>query len=321
LSATAAVEVVETFYVLSAVRLAFALVLFQMPLVWRSRDRNFKTAAFVLLLPAVVLLHPSFISMVQSSAHDGAISVSLLPMLLAVVMLVAITLPAWIEQVQSDKADRDFALNCLGLGVALAAVVQITAFFALGLGSPYAIKKHAFLVGTLLVMIAALRTIRLTPLRGAVSRLHGGRLLSGPAPAFALATIAVFLIFPWYSKPLAPFLRYDLEVRALVSGTSDLQGSTISANKDFPVGLNLATSMAVLKMNAWSPLGLELFRVFGVPLTEAAPSTPASRFILIRAADIVDGSYLDCQFGRQLASVKVVSSACFYGAGAVPAAR
>ena len=155
-------------------------------------------------------------------------------MLLAVALLLAITLPAWIKQARSDKTDGDFALNCLGLGVALSAVVQIAAFFALGLGSPYAIKKHAFLVGTLLVMIAALRTIRLTPLRGAVGRLHGGRLLSGPAPAFALATIAVFLIFPWHSKPLAPFLGYDLEVRALISGTSDLQGSTISANKDFP---------------------------------------------------------------------------------------
>ena len=317
LSATAAVQVVETFYVLSAVRLALALVLFQMPLVWRSRDRNFKIqAAFVLLLPAVVPLHPSFMSMVQNSAHDGGISVSLPPMLLSVALLLAITLPAWIEQARSDKTDGDFALNCLGLGVALSAVVQIAAFFALGLGSPYAIKKHAFLVGTLLVMIAALRTIRLTPLRGAVGRLHGGRLLSGAAPAFTLATIAVFLIFPWHSKPLAPFLRYDLEVRALIDGSSDLQGSTISANKDFPNFLNLATSIAVLKMNAWSPLGPELFRVFGGPLTETEPSTYASRFILIRAADIVDRSYPDCQFGRQLASVKVVSSACFYGADA-----
>ena len=235
LSATAAVEVVETFYVLSAVRLALALVLFQMPLVWRSRDRNFKiqAAIIVLLLPAVVPLHPSFMSMVQNSAHDGAISVSLHPMLLSVALLLAITLPAWIKQTRSDKADGDFALNCLGLGVALSAVIQIVAFFALGLGSPYAIKKHAFLVGTLLVMIAALRTIRLIPLSGAVGRLHGGRLLSGAAPAFALATIAVFLIFPWHSQPLAPFLRYDLEVRTLISGTSDLQGSTISANKDF----------------------------------------------------------------------------------------
>jgi hypothetical protein len=316
LSATAAVEVVETFYVLSAVRLALALALFQMPLVWRSRDRNFKIqAAFVLLLPAVVPLHPFFMSMVQNSAHDGAISVSLHPMLLSVAPLLAITLLAWISQARSDKADGDFALNCLGLGVALSAVVQIAAFFALGLGSPYAIKKHAFLVGTLLVMIAALRIIRLTPLKGVVSRLHGGRILSGIAPAF-LATIAVFLIFPWHSQPLAPFLRYDLDVRTLIGGTSDLQGSTISANKDFPLGLNLATSIAVLKMNAWSPLGLELFRVFGVSLTETEPSTYASRFILIRAADIVDRSYPDCQFGRELASVKVVSSACFYGADA-----
>jgi hypothetical protein len=236
-------------------------------------------------------------------------------MLLSVALLLAITLPAWIKQARSDKADGDFALNCLGLGVALSAVVQIAAFFALGLGSPYAIKKHAFLVGTLLVMIAALQTIRLTPLRGAVARLHGGRLLSGAAPAFTLATIAMFLIFPWHSKPLAPFLRYDLEVRALISGTPDLQGLTISVNKDFPPFLNLATSIAVLKMNAWSPLGPELFRVFGVPLTETEPSTYASRFIVIRAADIVDRSYPDCEFGRQLASVKVVSSACFYGAG------
>jgi hypothetical protein len=314
LSATAAVAVVETFYVLSGVRLALALALFQMPLVWRSRDRNFKIqAAFVLLLPAVVPLHPSFMSMVQSSAHDGGISVSLPPMLLSVALLLAITLPAWIKQARSDQADGDFALNCLGLGVALSAVVQIAAFFALGLGSPYAIKKHAFLVGTLLVMIAALRTIRLTPLRAVVGRLQGGRLLSGAASAFTLATIAVFMIFPWRSQPLAPFLRYDLEVRALVGGSSDLQGSTISANKDFPNFLNLATSIAVLKMNAWSPLGPEFFRVFGGPLTEAEPSTYASRFILIRAADIVDRSYPDCQFERQLASVKVVSSACFYG--------
>jgi hypothetical protein len=315
LSATAAVAVVETFYVLSAVRLALALVLFQMALVWRSGDRNIKIqAAFVLLLPAVVPLHPAFMSMVQNSAHDGGISVSLPLTLLSVALLLVITLPAWIEQARSDKTHGDFALNCLGLGVALSAVVQIAAFFALGLGSPYAIKKHAFLVGTLLVTIAALRTIRLTPLRGAVGRLNGGRLLSAAAAASAFATIAVLLIFPWHSKPLAPFLRYDLEVRALVNGSSDLQGSTISANKDFPNFLNLATSIAVLKMNAWSPLGPELFRVFDGPRTDTEPY--ASRFILIRAADTVDRSYPDCQFGRQLASVKVISSACFYRADA-----
>ena len=315
--AIAAVEVVETFYVLSAVRLALALVLFQVPLVWRSRDRNIKIqAAFILLLPAVVPLHPSFMSMVRSSGHDGAISVSLHLMLLAVALLLAITLPAWIKQARSNQVDGDFALNCLGLGVALSAVVQIAAFFALGLGSPYAIKKHAFLVGTLLVTIAAVRTMRLTPLRGAVGRLNGGGLFSGPAAACAFATIAVALIFPWHSKPLAPFIRYDLEVRALISGTSELQGSTISANKDFPWGLNLATSMAVLKMNTWSPIGLELFRIFNGTLTEAEPSMPASRFFLVRAVDIGDRSSPDCQFGTQLASVKVVSSACFYGAGA-----
>src|SRR6185295_12236270 len=111
---------------------ALALVLFQMPLVWRSRDRNFKIqAAFVLLLPAVVPLHPAFMSMVQSSAHDGGISVSLPLTLLSVTLLLAITLPAWIEQARSDKTHGDFALNCLGLGVALSAVVQIAAFFAL----------------------------------------------------------------------------------------------------------------------------------------------------------------------------------------------
>ena len=199
LSAIAAVEVVETFYVQSAVRLALALVLFQVPLVWRSRDRNIKIqAAFVLLLPAVVPLHPSFMSMVRSSAHDGAISVSLHSMLLAVALLLAITLPAWIKQARSNQVDGDFALNCLGLGVALSAVVQIAAFFALGLGSPYAIKKHAFLVGTLLVTIAAVRTMRLTPLRGAVGRLNGSGLFSGPAAACAFATIAVALIFPWH---------------------------------------------------------------------------------------------------------------------------
>jgi hypothetical protein len=53
---------------------------------------------------------------------------------------------------------------------------------------------------------------------------------------------------------------------------------------------------------------LELSRIFN-----AEPSTPASRFFLVRAVDIGDRSPPDCQFGRQLASVKVVSSACFYG--------
>jgi hypothetical protein len=314
LSAAAAVQVVETFYVLSAVRLAFALILFQVRLFWPSQNPNFKMqTASVLLSPVVIVLHPSFISMVKNSAHDGAISVNLHTTLLSVALLLAVTVPAWIQQARSDKPDANFALNCLGLGVALAAVVQI-AFFSLGFGSPYAIKKHAFLVGTLLVIIAALRTVRLTPLKSAVGRLHGARLLSGPAPAFAFAIIAVLLISPRHSKPLAPFLRYDFEVRELVSKAPDLQGSTISVNKDFPLGLNLATSIAVLEMNAWSPLGLELFRLFGA-LTETEPLTPAARFILIRANDIVDLDYRDCQSRRQLASLKVISSACFYGAG------
>src|SRR5262245_51711052 len=145
LSAVAAVEVVQTFYVLSAVRLALALVLFQMPQIWRSRDRNFKIqTAYVLLLPAVVPLHPSFMTAARNSAHDGGISVSLPPMLLSVALLLAITLPAWIKQARSDKANGDFALNCLGLGVALSAVVQITTFFALGLGSPMRSKSMRF---------------------------------------------------------------------------------------------------------------------------------------------------------------------------------
>ena len=313
-SAAVAIAVVETFYVLSAVRLALALVLYQLPRVWRAQERNVKVCAvFVLMLPALVPLHPSFMSMVQNSAHDGTISVSMPSMLVSVALLLAVTLPIWMKQAIFGVKD-DFALNCLGLGVALTAVVQIIAFFGLGLGSAYAIKKHAFLVGTLLVLVVALRISRLTRLSDVVGRLLGGQRLSGPAPTFAFAAIAVFLVFPWHSKPVAPFLRYDSEVRDLVSGMPDLQGSTISANKQFPLGLNLATSMAVVKMNVWSPVGLELFRLFGV---ETGSPTPSSQFILTPEADVGAGEKLDCKPEMHLRSVELVRSACFYGAAAL----
>ena len=313
LLATVAVAIVETSYVLSAVRLALALVLYQLPRVWRAQGRSVRVCAvFVLMLPALVPLHPSFMSMVQNSAHDGKISVSMPSMLVSVALLLAVTLPVWMKQAVFGIKD-DFALNCLGLGVALSAVVQIVAFFRLGVGSAYAIKKHAFLVGTLLVIAVALQISRLTRLSDVVGRLLGGQRLSGAAPTFAFAATAVFLVFPWHSRPLAPFLRSHSEVRDLVGGMPDLQGSTISANKNFPLGLNLATSMAVLKMNVWSPVGLELFRIFAV---ETEPFTSSSRFILTREVDVGAWGQPDCQPAMHLRSVDLVPSVCFHGAAA-----
>jgi hypothetical protein len=252
--------------------------------------------------------------MVQASNHDGAISVDLYPTLVSITLLLAISLPAWFfARDRYDKANGRFALTCLSLGVALAAVAQITAYFALGLGSPYAIKKHAFLVGTLLMVITAQWAIRLSPLKAIVDWLQAGRTLSGTVPAFAFAAIAMFAVFPWRSTPVAPFLRYDIEARAVVkAGKPDLQGTTLSVNRDFPLGLNLATSVAVLKMDTWGPLGSELFHVFGAAGRDQNSSSPASRFVLVRAADAA-GKYADCEVGPQPASVRLLRSTCFFG--------
>jgi hypothetical protein len=314
LSAVAAVEVVGTFYVLSSVRLALGLVLFQIPLFWSSHDWRLRMkVALVLLLPVAALLHPFFATMVQASNHDGAISVKLYPTFVSITLLLAISLPAWFfARHRYDKENGRFALTCLSLGVALAALAQIAAFFALGLGSLYAIKKHAFLVGTLLMVITARWAIRLAPLKAIVDWLQGGRILSGTVPAFAFAAICMFAVFPWRSSPAAPFLRYDIEARAVMkAGTPDLQGSTLSVNRDFPLGLNFATSIAVMKIDAWGPLGRELFRVFGIAGSDQNSSSPASRFVLVRAADVA-GKHADCEVGPQPVSVKLLRSTCFF---------
>jgi hypothetical protein len=267
--AIVAVYALAWVYTASATKLALGILLVQLLSLAReySRDRVLLLIALSLLLPLTIVTHPTFEPMVRNAAHDGSISIALPFVLSGSALLLSLSLSVWWLHSRSGLSMHCEPLVAAGVAVALLAWVQFGFLRLAGLGSPYAVKKHGFMIGTFLAAsLAAWLTAIL--LRSGLYRQLRAPFTFIPVyiTRWIAACLAVVAVLPWRGEPLDPMIKYDGEVRAMVASgrPPDLLGHTISVNKGLPFIINFAVALAVLDLPGWTSAEIDQFAVFGM---------------------------------------------------------
>ena len=165
LFAIVAVYALAWVYTASAAKLAVAILLAQLLALVRaySGERVLLLIALALLLPLTIVIHPTFEPMVRNAAHDGSISITL-PLVLSGATLLLLLAPSiWWLHSRSGSSIRCEPLVAAGIAISLLALVQFVFLRLGGLGSPYAVKKHGFLIGTFVVASSGRLVNRIVP--------------------------------------------------------------------------------------------------------------------------------------------------------------
>ena len=154
LVAVAATHILAWVYTLSAVQFAAAAVFLQMIEVEdMPRQAFIKTTSTTAALGISILFHPTFYGMVHNAAHDGAIVFA--GWFIALLIVGTALRRCFCHSIDRLVNDAFSAIVGLAFGLCAVATLQAVAYYGLGLGSPYAIKKHGFAIGTVGAMIAA----------------------------------------------------------------------------------------------------------------------------------------------------------------------
>jgi hypothetical protein len=262
-------------YTASAAKLAVAIILVQLLSLARgySRERIILLIALALLLPLIIAIHPTFEPMVRNAAHDGSISIAMPFVLSGSALLLLLAPSIWWLHSRSGSPVRYEPLVAGGVAIALLTWIQFAFLRLEGLGSPYAVKKHGFMVGTFVaVSLAASGTAILR--RSVLYRQFLASIAFIPVyvTQWIAACLAVAAVLPWRGDPLEPMIKYDGEVRAIVASghPRDLLGYTISVNRELPFVINFAVALAVLELPGWTSAEIDQFAVFG--MAEPMPS-------------------------------------------------
>ncbi len=273
--AIVAVYALAWIYTASAAKLAVSICLVQVLSLARgySRERVLLLIALALLLSLTIVTHPTFEPMVRNAAHDGSISTALPFVLSGSALLLLLAPGIWWLHWRSGSSTQCEPLVAAGVAIGLLAWVQFGFLRLAGLGSPYAVKKHGFMIGTFVAAsLAAWFTAML--LRSGLYRHIRGSLTIIPVyvTRWIAACLAVVAVLPWRGEPLDPVIKYDREVRAMVASgrPPDLLGHTISVNRELPFVINLAVAFAVLELPGWTSAQIDQFAVFG--MAEPMPS-------------------------------------------------
>jgi hypothetical protein len=270
-----AVYTLAWIYTASAAKLAVSICLIQVLSLVRSysRERVLLLIALALLLPLTIVTHPTFEPMVRNAAHDGSISTALPFVLSGSALLLLLAPGVWWLHWRSGSSAQCEPLVAAGVAVGLLAWVQFGFLRLAGLGSPYAVKKHGFMIGTFVAASLAAWLTAMLLRSGLYRRLRGTPTF---IPVYITrwigACLAVVAVLPWRGEPLDPVIKYDRDVRAMVASgrPPDLLGHTISVNRELPFVINLAVAFAVLELPGWTPSQLDQFAVFG--MAEPMPS-------------------------------------------------
>jgi hypothetical protein len=266
--AIVAVYALAWVYTASATKLALGICLVQVMSLARgySGERFILLIALALLLPLTIVTHPTFEPMVRNAAHDGSISIALPFVLSGSALLLLLAPGIWWLHSRSGSSTQCEPLVAGGVAIAILAWVQFGLLRLAGLGSPYAVKKHGFMIGTFVAasLAAWLSAMFLR------SELYG-RLRISPTfvpiyiTRWIAACLAIVAVLPWRGEPLDPVIKYDSEVRAIVASSRppDLLGHTISVNRELPFVINFAVALAVLQLPGWTPAEIDQFAVFG----------------------------------------------------------
>lgn len=273
--AAIAVYALAWVYTASAAKLAVGICLVQVLSLslGYSRERALLLIALSVLLPLIIVTHPTFGPMVHNAAHDGSISIALPFVLSGSALLLLLALGIWWLYLSSGSSKQCEPLVAGGVAIATLAWVQFGFLRLAGLGSLYAVKKHGFMIGT---FVAASLAVWLTAilLRSELYRQLRGSLTSIPVyvTRWVGACLAVVAVLPWRGEPLDPVIKYDAGVRALVASghPPDLLGHTISVNRELPFVINFAVALAVLELPGWTSAEIDQFAVFG--MAEPMPS-------------------------------------------------
>lgn len=146
---------------------------------------------------AVIVLHPSLAAMRELSANDGALEFPINPWLLYVVALILVAVSGWsiIWSRRHERTAFDVVLVAAAIAALALMTVQLLNLLVLGEGSPYAVKKHLFLVMTLALACSA------RALAGLLTAETAGRQTS-PIVTIAMAAVATWLVYP--KQPALP---------------------------------------------------------------------------------------------------------------------
>ena len=283
LSSASAAHLIAWFYPLSAIQFAFAatalqaLQIFDRP--WQWWLISVRTLSTVGVLGIVVVIHPAFFGMIKNALNDGGIVFPIISIFLMIAcMLIGILLLAWLRR--SSGFLLTDALMALATGICTMALAQAVAYYALGLGSPYAIKKHGFALGTVGALVAASLIVELPMIRAALERrrvqwLAGLRVFAGPV--FLLLVLAA--IFTGRKNvPVDTMVDFDRELRTFMDSPDapPLIGATLLANAALPAASQNFT-VALARLRPAPAVLIEQSQL----LIQAPEAPKAAQFVLV----------------------------------------
>jgi hypothetical protein len=271
--ACAAVLLLDYVHTLSAVHLALSFpFLWTMQFLqgWRA-TRRFPWQTFTLAgvlmggLSLLVISNDAFFSMIKNATHDGGISVYLGNAgILALIFVNGILFVALAVLAASNKSGLicpNFVLAALG-GVTGAAFVQWVLFNLCGYGSPYAVAKHAFGLGSLFVVAIATITLDVftIPAKSLLGDFHAKLpIRSSGIPLAGSAFMCLALVSLFWNRPSLSLQRveiYENDAKQLSENElgSKVLGHTVSFNTQFPIGINFAIAKAVLGVSGYNQI-------------------------------------------------------------------
>jgi hypothetical protein len=256
--------------------------------------------------------------MVQNAAHDGGVLLGLGHRGILGLILVNSALFAVLAYLVSiDKSGLllpNFVIAALG-GVTAAAFTQWILFEALGYGSPYAVAKHAFALGSLFVVAVVTvildLLIAVTGLSTISVRMKIRTGLSN-SPLAPILFMGLALGSLWWNRPslsLRAVEAYDHDAQFLAASKlgSEILGNTVSFNTQFPTGINFAIAKGSLNVAGYNQIEqIQIF--FGKLRTEEQ----TARYFLISP---VQASPLnpncEVQLHPPLAASKLLHARCY----------
>jgi hypothetical protein len=328
-------------YTLSAVHLAFsAPFLWAIPLLqeWEKTKRfpwQRAVGCGVLLasLSLLVLSSSIFYSMTINASFNGGINVDIgnngVLFLMFVNLLLAILLVMLTVYDKCTLANPNFVFAALA-GVTMTAMVQWIALNLLGHGSNYAILKHVYGLGSMLVigfsavtvdifrgnvksglLVSQLRAARQHQFRAARQYLAARQYIASvlaPSIFLAFALISLLCNRPWIS--LSSVERFEAEGRKLVASETlgkAVYGHTVSLNMQFSTGINFTIAKGALGLNGKNQN--EQILIFLGPLKQ---DEQTADFFLIspgQAGGLEEGCEVKVPF--ELAVSRLVRASCY----------
>jgi hypothetical protein len=252
-------------------------------------------ASLALALIVAIVVTPYFLGMVSNASHDGTMQSWASPRFVGLGGLFVLCAALWFG---SQDSPPSLLIPAAAGGFGLVGCVQWLALM-LGYGSPYAVLKLSFGIGTFGFALAALfiSTAGVPRLPPSIWR----PLMA--APILAATFYAGHTVTP--ARDLYGLRDYAKSVQEAADIFPELRNATISANKIFDGALNWSVSTVALA--AEYGVGVDQLGAFGYKLQpdERSPGARFAALPLEQAAELAD----DCHVHRT-ASLAIVKLEC-----------